>query len=103
MEIGLKMTEKMWADCEALNKGSGIAKEEFGTLLQTFIEYSANEPGTHVSEVAKTMGQIMAAHRPNATYKVGPDSKAAPVVGLLPTAIREFIVKYSMYKQVGST
>ena len=43
------------------------------------------------------------AHRPNATYKVGPDSKAAPVVGLLPTYIREFIVKYSMYKQTGRT
>ena len=49
------------------------------------------------------MAQIMAAHRPNATYKVGPDSKAAPVVGLLPTYIREFIVKYSMYKQTGRT
>jgi len=54
-------------------------------------------------QVANTMATIMAAHRPNATYKVGPDSAAAPIVGLLPTAIREFIVKYSMYKEVGST
>ena len=59
--------------------------------------------GTHVSEVAKTMAQIMGAHRPNATYKVGPDSKAAPVVGLLPMPIREFIVKKSMYNQTGAT
>ena len=54
-------------------------------------------------QVANTMATIMAAHRPNATYKVGPDSAAAPIVGLLPTAIREFIVKFSMYKEVGST
>ena len=74
----------------------------YGALLDTFIRYSANEPGTHVSEVAKTMGTIMEAHRPNQTYKVGPDSAAAPIVGLLPTAIRETIVKFSMYKQLGS-
>ena len=114
-------------------------QDEYGELLDTFIQYSANEPGTHVSEVARTMVAIMGAHRPNATYKVrapaetppcsgrntpylggcrdktlvvplplipsqvGPDSAAAPIVGLLPTAIREFIVKYSMYKMVGST
>ena len=102
MEIGLKMKDTMWKDCKKLH-GSNVAEDEYGDMLQTFIEYSHNEPGTHVSEVAKTMAQIMAAHRPNATYKVGPDSKAAPVVGLLPTYIREFIVKYSMYKQTGRT
>jgi len=101
MEIGLKMTASMWASC-AKTIGSNKAQDEYGALLTKFIEFSAAEPGTHVSEVAKTMATIMAAHRPNATYKVGPDSMAAPIVGLLPTAVREFIVKFSMYKKVGS-
>jgi len=100
MEQGLALTKSMWAAC-AKAMGSNQAQEEYGELLDTFIEYSAKEPGTHVSEVAKTMAVIMEAHRPLATYKVGPDSAAAPFVGLLPTAIREFIVKYSMYKKVG--
>ena len=32
--------------------GSTQAQDEYGGLLDTFIKYSANEPGTHVSEVA---------------------------------------------------
>ena len=103
MEIGLKMKDKMWKDCKELNGGSNIAEDEYGAMLQTFIEFSGKEEGTHVSEVAKTMAQIMAAHRPNAMYKVGPDSKATPVVGLLPTAIKEFIVKKQVYNMIGST
>lgn len=80
-----------------------IAIIRYGELLDTFIKFSANEPGTHVSQVAQTMGDIMAAHRPMACYKVGIDSKAAPIVGLLPTAIRETVVKYSMYKILGKS
>ena len=102
MEVGLKLTKDMWQKCRQ-EWNSNLAEEEYGELLNKFIEFSANEKGTHVSKVADVMGQIMAAHRPNASYKVGDDSKAAPVVGLLPTCIREFIVKYSMYNQVGST
>jgi len=100
MEQGLELTRRMWESCKKITKDDR-AQDQYGDLLNTFIQYSANEPGTHVSEVAKTMKTIMSAHRPYATYKVGPDSQAAPFVGLLPTAIREFIVKYSMYKQVG--
>ncbi len=70
--------------------------------MAQFVAFSDAEPGTHVSAVAATMADILRAHRPRATYKVGPDSAAAPIVGLLPTAVREFIVKWSMYKQVGS-
>lgn len=102
MEVGLALTEGMWEKCRQEWKHNQ-AEEEYGDLLNTFIEYSANEKGTHVSKVAEVMGQIMSEHRPNACYKVGEDSKAAPVVGLFPTYVREFIVKYSMYKQVGST
>lgn len=100
--VGMKLMADMWKKCRQEWKHNQ-AEEEYGELLNTFIEYSANEKGTHVSKVADTVQQIMEAHRPNACYKVGDDSKAAPVVGLMPTSIREFIVKYSMYKQTGST
>ena len=43
MEIGLRMKDKMWKDCRDLNGGSNIAEDEYGEMLQTFIEYSANE------------------------------------------------------------
>jgi hypothetical protein len=77
------------------------ARDEYGALLDTFIAYSHNEPGTHVSEVAKTMQTIMEVGRPFSSYKVGPDSKAAPFCGMLPTGIRETVVKFSMYKEIG--
>lgn len=102
MSVGLKLTHDMWDKCRHV-WGHDRAHETYGALLDTFIQYAANERGTHVSKVADVMGEILQAHRPNACYKVGEDSKAAPVVGLLPTYIREFIVKYSMYQQTGST
>ncbi len=46
------------------------AKKEYGKLLDTFIEYSLKEQGTHVSEVANAMAEIMAAGRPCSSYKV---------------------------------
>jgi hypothetical protein len=50
MEIGLATTAKMWAQVTK-SMGSTQAQDEYGGLLDTFIKYSANEPGTHVSEV----------------------------------------------------
>jgi len=92
---GLPLTEKMWA------ASPPQAKAEYGGLLETFIEYSLAQPGTHVSEVAKRMLEIMTVGRPWSSYKVGPDSKAAPFVGILPAGVRETIVKFSMYKSIG--
>ena len=48
------------------------------------------------------MLELMEANRPLSSYKVGPDSKAAPFVGMMPTGVREFIVKYSMFGEVGT-
>jgi hypothetical protein len=72
------------------------AQEEYGQLLEQFIKYSAEQPGTHVSEVAKTMQVVLAAGRPYSSYKVGADSKAAPIVGSLPVTVSEWIIKKSM-------
>lgn len=97
MEGGLKLTEDMWSRCRELNGGSDVAKERYGDFMDTFVEYSANQPGTHVSAVATTMEQAMRDHRPLSSFKVGFDSKVAPFVGMLPTGVREFILKLSIY------
>jgi NAD(P)-dependent dehydrogenase (short-subunit alcohol dehydrogenase family) len=102
MTEGLKLTESMWAQCEK-KIGSSKARDEYGKLLETFIEYSAKQPGTHVSEVAKVMQIALTDHRPYESYRVGPDSQAAPIVGSLPRDISEWIVKLSMYGTTGSS
>lgn len=71
-------------------------------MLEKFIKYSAEQPGTHVSEVAKTMSVVLTAGRPFSSYKVGPDSKAAPIVGSLPVTVSEWIIKKSMFGTLGS-
>ena len=92
---GLPLTDRMWAACVP------EAKAEYGALLDKFVAYSHKEQGTHVSVVADTMLAIMKAGRPQSSYKVGPDSKAAPFCGILPTGVREAVVKFSMYKELG--
>ena len=79
VENGLKLNEAMWADCQK-RLGTSQARDEYGPL-DRFIEYSLNEKGTHVSEVAKRIRIALAAGRPLHVYKVGPDSRATPSVG----------------------
>ena len=98
MAGGLALHESMWAAC-AEATGDGRAQAEYGALLKQFVAFSEEQPGTNVSVVADVMEGLMAAPRPRTSYKVGPDSGAAPFVGMLPTGLREFIVKGSMYKQ----
>ena len=52
VENGLKLNEAMWADCQK-RLGTSQARDEYGPLLDRFIEYSLNEKGTHLSEVAR--------------------------------------------------
>ena len=92
---GLPLTKRMWEACPPQ------AKDEYGQMLDDFIAYSLKQDGTHVSEVAKTMLEIMTVGRPWSSYKVGPDSKAAPFCGILPTGVRETVVKFSMYGRIG--
>ena len=101
MAGGLELTRRMWEECEKL-QGDNRARDEYGSLLEAFVRYSEAQPGTHVSRVADAVLELMEANRPLSSYKVGPDSKAAPFVGMMPTGVREFIVKYSMFGEVGT-
>ena len=90
---GKVLIERMWA------ASPQRARDEYESHLEAFQRHSDNEPGTHVSFVAKAMEQIMKDAQPELSYKVGPDSKAAPYVGCLPTNLRERLVRYSIFKQ----
>jgi hypothetical protein len=96
MEHGKKLTEQMWKDCETIH-GSTVAKDEFGPLMDHFLKYSAMQPGTHVSEVCKAAEHALRAKVPRTSYKVGIDSKVAPIVGVMPTGMRELITRHGIY------
>merc|ERR1712113_1024453 len=96
MEEGKKLTDKMWKVCEE-RLGTSIAKDEFGPLMDHFIRYSALQPGTHVTEVCKAAEHGLLAPVPRTSYKVGIDSKVAPLVGMLPTGVREAIARHGIY------
>ena len=93
---GQALTASMWA------KSLPAAKKEWGGYLDQFIAYSLEQPATHVSVVGETMAVALKAWRPASSYKVGPDSKAAPIVGMLPIDVSEWIVLKSMYGNTGS-
>lgn len=96
MEEGKKLTDKMWKLCES-SQGSSVAKQEFGPLMDHFLKYSVLQPGTHVSEVAKAAEHGLLAKVPRSSYKVGIDSKLAPIVGMMPTGMRETIARHGIY------
>ena len=93
---GQKLTERMWKACET-RFGDNRAKDEFGAMMDHFNVYAAKIPGTHVSEVCKAALHGLTAYRPRSSYKVGIDSKLAPIVGMLPTGVRDFISHNGMY------
>ena len=77
---------------------SKAAKPEYWWICEKFIEYNNNDPGTHKSVVAETMEHIMEQGRLTMSYKVGPDSKAAPIAGLLPWKVQEWLVKKATFQ-----
>ena len=62
----------------------------------SFCRYQLEEPGTHVSVVGQQMENIMRHGRPWLRYFVGPDAKAATIVGCLPTGCREFLMRVTL-------
>lgn len=96
MSEGAKLSAKMWDACET-KLGSGIAKDEYGAMLDHFTEYSALQPGTHVSEIVKATEHALLSPVSRSSYKVGIDSKLAPIVGMLPTGARELIARHGIY------
>lgn len=96
MEEGKKLTATMWKVCESKH-GNSKAKDTFGPLMDHFIEYSALQPGTHVSKVCEAAEHALLANVPRSSYKVGIDSKLAPIVGMMPTGMRETIARHGIY------
>jgi len=93
---GTRISASMWEACQT-KLGSSIAKDEYGAMLDHFTEYSALQPGTHVSEIVRAANHALLAPVPRSSYKVGIDSKLAPIVGMLPTGARELIARHGIY------
>lgn len=96
MADGMKLSAKMWKLCEE-QQGSTIAKDTYGKMLDHFSYYAELQPGTPVGEVCKVAEHALTAHSPRSSYKVGIDSKLAPLVGMLPTGVREWIARNGIY------
>ena len=86
-----RLIERLWRECPP------EARTEYEYLVEKFVKFSDAEPGTHPRYIAAAMEEILACERPNLSYKVGPDSKAAPFVGLFPSKLREFVLRSQMY------
>ena len=89
---GAKNAAKMWAACEKNQGGSSVAKDEFGGMYDHFAQYQEMDPGTHVIKVAQAAEHALTATYPRSSYKVGIDSKLAPIVGMLPTGYVFFLI-----------
>jgi short-subunit dehydrogenase len=96
MAEGLKLTDAMWKACEN-NLKSSIAHDEYGKMMDHFLEYSSLQPGTHVSKVVEAAEHALTSPVPRSSYKVGIDSKLAPIVGMMPTGMREWVARNGIY------
>ncbi len=92
----MRLNEGMWKTCEDYH-GSSVAKDEYGKLLDHFVKYAMALPGTHVSEICKAAEHALTAYAPRSSYKVGFDSKVAPIAGMLPTGVREWVARNGVY------
>mmetsp|Transcript_42334 Transcript_42334/g.101976 ORF Transcript_42334/g.101976 Transcript_42334/m.101976 type:complete len:432 (-) Transcript_42334:412-1707(-) len=100
MSEGKKLTAKMWKACEE-ESGSTIAEDEFGPVMDHFIKHATEMPGTHVSKVVEAAEHALLAPVPRTSYKVGIDSKVGPIVGMMPTGVREWITLHGIYGVLG--
>lgn len=93
---GTRISASMWTACEK-KLGSTVAKDEYGGMLDHFTQYSALQPGTHVSKIVEATEHALLSPVPRSSYKVGIDSKLAPIVGMMPTGLREWIARHGIY------
>jgi len=91
MSVGKTLLEKTWAAMPPQ------AKTEYGGFVDAFTLFSEKEKGTHPRFVALAMERAMRAGNPALRYRVGIDSKISPIVGLIPTGLRESILSKAMY------
>jgi len=89
-EEGQKMIERMWTKMPA------VAKDEYEPLLNAFQKFQIEQPGTHVKYVGYEMEKAMTDGVAKLRYFVGFDSRAAIVVGLLPTFAREWLLRNTL-------
>ena len=93
---GTRISASMWVACKE-KLGSSVAKDEYGAMLDHFTHYSALQPGTHVSKIVEATEHALLSRIPRSSYKVGIDSKLAPIVGMMPTGVREWIARHGIY------
>ena len=72
------------------------AKEEYWDMVTAFRKFQVEEPGTHVSVVGEQMELIMKHGKPWLRYFVGVDAIAATLVGILPTGLREHLLRNTL-------
>jgi hypothetical protein len=73
-----------------------VAKEEYWEMIQAFTQYQLDMPGTHVSVVGQQMEKIMRHGKPWLRYFVGIDSVCSVIVGILPTGLREHLLRNTL-------
>jgi hypothetical protein len=72
------------------------ATTEYREMVDAFQKFQVEEPGTHVSVVGQQMEKIMRHGKPWMRYFVGIDAVAATVVGILPTGLREHLLRNTL-------
>lgn len=72
------------------------ATTEYREMVDAFQKFQVEEPGTHVSVVGQQMEKIMRHGKPWMRYFVGFDAVAATIVGILPTGLREHLLRNTL-------
>ena len=72
------------------------ASEEYREMVEAFRKFQVEEPGTHVSVVGQQMEKIMKHGKPWMRYFVGYDAVASVLVGILPTGLREHLLRNTL-------
>ena len=72
------------------------ARDEYWEMIQAFTQYQLEMPGTHVSVVGEQMERIMRHGKPWMRYFVGIDAVCSVIVGILPTGMREHLLRNSL-------
>jgi len=90
MNVGKELLERTWALMPAK------ARAEYGGFVDAFTQFSEEQKGTHPRYVALAMETALRAGTPLLRYRVGVDSKVSPIVGLLPTGLRETMLSKAM-------
>jgi len=76
------------------------AKTDYKKFVDAFIHFGSVQPGTHVSQVSLAIEKALSVSDPPLRYCVGIDSKVSPIVGLLPTKMKEGLLIKQIFASV---